>query len=93
VNDAALPTLVTLIPDNPAIPVALKTTGRQLRPAAVAVTVFGPGFAPSASTAGSKTDGNPRYPYVCRLVTTRTSGITFRRAAPAQWAGSIRSAR
>ena len=45
VNDAEFPTLVTLIPGVPEIPVALKTTWQQLRPAAVAVTVFRPGFA------------------------------------------------
>ena len=46
-NDAEFPILVTPIPGAAAIPVALKTTWQQLRPAALAVTVFGPGFAPS----------------------------------------------
>ena len=41
-KDAPFPTLVTLIPGAAAIPVELNTT--WLRPAAAAVTVFGPGF-------------------------------------------------
>jgi hypothetical protein len=51
VNDAEFATPATVTPEAGAIPVALKATWQQLRPAAEAVTTFGPGFALSVKLA------------------------------------------
>jgi hypothetical protein len=81
VKDAAFPILVTLIPEAAATPVALKTTWPK--PAAVAVTVFGPGFTasvklteatPCTSVTADAADKLPPPP-AAKLTVTPATGI------------------